>query len=440
MSIIFWGVTVLMLLLAIAILVLPLLKTRNSGSLAYKDSNLKINDEKIDELDVDLKEGRIDQVYYAQARDELDRELLIDIPAENQQTAALHYTNSAQRHPVLALVITVFVPALVMLLYLEIGMHSANDEAFVTAQQQPPQKQQPQKQLSVEEMAIRLETRINKNGGTAKEWTMLGRAHKHLGRYALAAKAFNVALETETENPQLMLEAAEMVALSNKRIFTPEASALVHKAYALEPDNMNALWFVGVAEYQNENYRQAIQHLVRMLPMVSKEQEVFRSVVGVIAKSREKLVAAGNEMPELEVLLDVKENSEKLARAVTTEENQPKAVASSLKVTVDVSSEARDIFDASDLVFIYAKAKQGPRMPLAVQRVALADLPVTVVLDDSMAMIEGMNISSFNQLEVSARVTKSGTAIAQSGDYIGRVDVDTGSNRELDIVIDTLVP
>jgi len=110
-------------------------------------------------------------------------------------------------------------------------------------------------------------------------------------------------------------------------------------------------------------------------------------------------------------------------------------------VMVDINAEARGNFAADDLVFVYAKAKQGPRMPLAAQRITLADLPATVVLDDSMAMVEGMNLSAFDDLVISARVTKSGAAIAQSGDYVGSVDVKSKTTTvEIDVVIDTLIP
>ena len=108
MNITFWILTVLMLLVAIGLLAFPLLKARQHSQLAYKESNLKINDEKIKELDLDLAEGRIDQLYYNAAREELDRELLIDIPDVSKENAALHYTNAASRHPALALVIALF--------------------------------------------------------------------------------------------------------------------------------------------------------------------------------------------------------------------------------------------------------------------------------------------------------------------------------------------
>lgn len=437
MSAIFLGVTVLMLLLAIAILVMPLLKARDVNTVAYKDSNLNINDQKLQELDADLKEGRIDQMLYAQAKEELDRELLIDIPAESVQAATLNYTARVTRHPALAILIIIFIPMVTLLVYWEIGMYEASDASFVASQQQGSQRPQ----LSIEEMADKLEAHIIENGGTVEEWQMLGRSHKLLGRYQLAANAFKAALETDVKNAQLMLEAAEMIALKNERVFNEEARALVLKAYSLEPDNMNVLWFTGVAEYQFKNYQLAIKYLLQMLPMAKQDEDVFKSVIGIIAQSRKELIDAGNEMPELETMLGIKQGEILSRLEAKPKDNATDDVTTSLKVSVRISDEARSKFMASDLVFVYAKAKQGPRMPLAVQRLTLADLPTTVILDDSMAMVEGMNLSAFEQLVVSARITKSGAAITQSGDYVGSVGVgDKLKEAVFDIVIDTVVP
>lgn len=446
MNILFWVLMVLMLLVAIVVLVYPLLKVRSSKSLAYKESNLKINEEKIRELDLDLKEGRIDQHFYKSAREELDRELLIDIPAVNKQNAALHYASVATRHPALAIMITIFVPMLALLLYLQLGMHSASEESFVASQQQS-QPQASQALPSVEEMTSKLEAHIEKNGGTVQEWTMLGRAHKYLGNYELAAKAFSVVLEKDSNNVEVMLEKAEMLALSNNQNFSPEARELVLKAYELAPDNANALWFAGVAEYQYGNYQQAIDHLVKLIPHAGGEEDVMKSIISIVAKSREQLIASGKEMPELDDLLGAQvmaaAGTAVAAPADPASSTTTSAAASmtSLTVTVDVSPEVRQKFDASDAIFVYAKAKQGPRMPLAVQRMTLSALPATVVLDDSMAMVDGMNLSAFDQLVVSARVTKSGSAISQSGDFIGQVDVvDKSAETAINVVIDTAVP
>ncbi len=463
MNITFWILMILMLLLAIGLLVYPILKVRQSSTIAYKDSNININDEKIKELDLDLKEGRIDQLFYKAAREELDRELLIDIPAESRENAGLHYAGAAKRQPTLALIITIFIPALVLLLYLQLGMHSASNEDFIASQKRPQQSASieggstKQPAASMEQLTQQLSARIEKDGGSTQDWMMLARAHKYLGQYGLAEKSFVAALQQDENNAQLMLELAEVMALSNNRQFSEASRDLVLKAYALEPNNANVLWFSGVAEYQFGNYRQAIDRLTALLPLASSEEDVVKSATAMIANSRQQLIAAGEEMPELEEMLGVSTLADagmtKAAPVVTSANATQTSVApaasatattgsiTSLSVTVNVSDEVRKKFNANDVIFVYAKAKQGPRMPLAAQRMTLAELPATVVLDDSMAMMEGMNLSAFEQLVVSARASKSGTAIAQSGDYIGSTDFENNKTQaSINIVIDTAVP
>lgn len=439
MNITFWVLTVLMLLLAIVLLVFPLLRVRQSSSVAYRDSNLKINDEKLKELDLDLKEGRIDQHFYKMAREELDRELLIDIPDVSRENAAQHYTNEARRHPALALVISVFVPMLALLLYLDMGMHNASEKASAVSVSQEASAQQP----SIEEMMRKLEEKIEKEGGTVDEWIMLGRSHKYLGNNQQAANAFAVALEQDVDNAHLMLERAEVLALSNDRVFTEEARALVLRAYELEPENPNSLWFIGVAEFQQGNYRQAIKHLVKLLPMAGGEEEVMKSIVTIVARSRQALLDAGEDVPELDEMLGLEQMqaNAQAAGAATVASADPAAPVTTLQVVVDIKDEVRSKFSESDVVFVYAKAKQGPRMPLAVARLTLGALPASVILDDTMAMVEGMNLSAFDQLVVSARISRSGSAIAQSGDYIGQLDVaDKSADVTLNVEIDTIVP
>ncbi len=435
MNIMFWGLMILMLLLAIGLLVFPLLKVRAKVAIAYKESNLRINEEKIMELDLDLEEGRIDQGFYNAAREELDRELLIDIPEESKSSAALHYTAAAERHPAMAILIALFVPMLVLLLYLDLGMHAASDEAQLA--HQPPSQQEP----SIEEMIVQLEQRIEAQGGSAEEWAMLGRAHKYKGDNEQAAKAFAVALENDSDNVQLMLESAEVLALSNNRAFNGESRTLVMKAYELDPENPNVLWFAGVAEFQAGEFRNAIAHLTKLLPMAGGEEDVMKSIIGIVAKSRQGLIDAGENVPTIEALLGVQARPAEVAVKADAPSITDAVASRSLQVTVNISDENRQKFGASNTVFVYAKAKQGPRMPLAAQRLTLAELPATVTLDESMAMVEGMNISAFDHLVVSARVSRSGSAIAQSGDYLGQFEVvDNKPETIVTINIDTVVP
>ena len=412
MNISFWGA--MLLLVAIAIVIFPLLRVRESKSVAYKASNVQLHEEKLNELNLDLQEGRIEQADYKIAKQELDRELLEDTPEESRETAALHYPGKAKTHPVLALVLAVFLPALSFLVYTQLGMHAASDQEIVSEQAEP----------SVEEMVVQLEQYLEANKGELKDWVMLGRTYKYLKRYGEAANAYAAATELEL-NPQVLLEHAEVLALMNGQKFNAEARDLVLKALEIAPDNVNTLWFAGVAEFQSGNHRQAIEYLLQLSAEAAQDPEVDRSVRFYIGKAREQLIAAGEEVASMDELLP-----------------SPEAKAQvSLKVAIDVSDEVRKNFKASDVVFVYAKALQGPKMPLAAKRMTLADLPANIVLDESMGMVEGMNLSAFNQVVVSARVSRAGTAIAQSGDYIGQVMVDdVAAAKVLTINIDSLVP
>ena len=437
MNILFWVLLLLMLLLAVVILIYPLLRVRRTESIAYKDSNLGLYDDKLAELEADLGEGRIDHEQYQQARVEIDRELLQDIPEESRETASLHYGAQLKRQPGLALMISVFLPMVALLVYMKLGMHAAStgvphSQVQARAQAQP-QSQQAGQAGSIEEMTRKLAERIQQQGGNLEEWTMLARAYKHMGQYAQSAEAFEQAVQMNP-SAQLMLEQAEAIALGNNQQFTPQARSLVMRALELEPDNLNVLWFAGVAEFQAGNYRSSIEHLSRLSEQAKQDPEIDRSLRLYIDKARSALLAAGEEVPGTDEIMGTTAASGDVATAVVA------GGEASLQVKVGVSDDVRSRFAAGDAVFVYAKAAAGPKMPLAVQRLTLEQLPATITLDDSMAMMEGMSMSAFGSVVVSARVTKTGSAIAKAGDYIGQSEVEDVTKAELvEIQIDTRV-
>lgn len=112
----------------------------------------------------------------------------------------------------------------------------------------------------------------------------------------------------------------------------------------------------------------------------------------------------------------------------------------SIKVAVKLSPALAGKAAAGDTVFIFARAAQGPKMPLAIVRKQVKDLPITVTLDDSMAMVPDMKMSSFPQLVIGARVSKSGDAIPKSGDLEGYAPpLQPGSVGPVEILIASAV-
>ena len=281
---------------------------------------------------------------------------------------------------------------------------------------------------SIEDATQKLAERLKQQGGSATEWTMLGRAYKHLGQYLQSAEAYDQAMK-QSPTARLMIEYSEALALANNQRFSPEARALVMRALELEPNNMNVLWFAGVAEFQEGNYRNSLEHLSRLSEHARQDPKMNRSLRIYIEKARNALVAAGEAVPPTDEILGTATASGDVANS-----------GGSFQVSIDVNEDVRSRFNAGDAVFVYAKATAGPKMPLVVQRLTLGQLPTTVTLNDSMAMMEGMNMSSVGSVVVSARVTTTGSAIAKAGDYIGEFKVDdVSATEQVNIRIDTLV-
>jgi len=114
--------------------------------------------------------------------------------------------------------------------------------------------------------------------------------------------------------------------------------------------------------------------------------------------------------------------------------------ATGLRGTVRISPQLKGKFDPEDTVFIYARAAEGPPMPLAVLRRRARELPAEFALDDSMAMAPGMTISAHARVVVTARVSKSGGATPQPGDLQGASAPVANDAGEVRVVIDRVVP
>ena len=108
----------------------------------------------------------------------------------------------------------------------------------------------------------------------------------------------------------------------------------------------------------------------------------------------------------------------------------------SIKVAVKLSPALAGKAAPGDTVFIFARAAQGPKMPLAIVRMQMKDLPTTVTLDDSMAMVPDMKMSSFPQLVIGARISKTGDAIPKPGDLEGYAPpLKAGAAGPVEVVI-----
>jgi cytochrome c-type biogenesis protein CcmH len=329
-------------------------------------------------------------------------------------------------------VLALLIPALAILLYRTVGEPRALDPVWrdavaATAPQTAGTEQAPDMQQAVAGLAERMKSEPDDLEG----WMLLGRAYKTMERFEPAREALANAYRLAPENPDVLVEYAEALVLaSESRRFQGEALELLTRAVELQPDSQRGLWLMGIAAYQAENYAQSVQVWERLLASLPAGAEPRAALEERIADARQRGgLDRGEGSTGSPRTGEANSGAEKpaaqseLATTVRGEpvEPSPRSEAQSspprLTVTVDIAPELKSKVGANDVLFVFARAAEGPRMPLAIQRLPAARLPVTVTLDDSTSMMPAMKLSLIPQVVVGARLSKSGQATPQSGDF-----------------------
>jgi cytochrome c-type biogenesis protein CcmH len=188
-----------------------------------------------------------------------------------------------------------------------------------------------------------------------------------------------------------------------------EPEQLIRRALEIDPKNLKALALAGTVAFERKEFKAAADYWQRMLPLVPPDSEDARSIRDNVEEAR-KLAGAGDA-----------------------------GLHAGIRGTVRISSKLRDKLGSDDVVFIYARAAEGPAMPLAVLRRRARELPVEFALDDSMAMAPGMALSAHPRVVITARISRSGNAKPEPGDLQGASKPVANDAKGVDVVIDAVV-
>ena len=417
---IFWGLACIMVIVALLFTLPWILRPGRQLETDLDAVNTEVIKAQLAELEADLNSGRLDQAQYLAAREDLERELLADL---SDNTAGAGASVKVRSGRWAALVLMLLIPGVTIGLYQVIG----TQEIIPLLAQGTPQPAPTPGAHSLEEMVERLAERLIEDPENAEGWMMLGRSYTSLQRFVDAAAAYATAHRLVGDNPGLLADYADALVMANGREFTDEAGALLLKALEAEPGNVKALWLTGHWKNQQGEYAEAVRYWQRAAEQLSPGGEDARVIAQQIREARGRL-APGEE---------VEEESVQVAASAAPAAAVDKAISVSVSLDPALAAGAA----AGDTVFIFARAVSGPRMPLAIVRKQVSDLPVTVTLDDSTAMAPSMKLSNFDAVAVGARVSKSGTAMPQSGDLQGLVaPVTPGSGETVELAIDSRIP
>ena len=366
-------------------------------------ANAKVYRDQIADLDREHQSGHISDSEWQQSRDELSLRLLEDTSAQDDPAAK-------QEKPALwtAVLVAVALPLSAIGMYMWVGEPDALNPMAV----QSTDKVDPTQLL---QMAENLAQKLNDKPDNLQGWVMLGRTYRTLEKFDASVQAYDRALKLSADD-DLKLERVEVLAMKSQGNFEGEPWNVIRDILQRDPQNYGALLLAGSASYSHEKYADALKYWQQARKPLAGDHPDVSSLDDAIASVQQKL-----GMPA------------QVAKGPSTQMNAAQPAASALSantsgaaingLTVSGQVSIAEVLKAkvkpSDVVFIYATPANGERMPLAIFKTTVAQLPLAFTLDDSTAMTPERKLSAAGEVLVKVRVSKSGNAMPQSGDLAG---------------------
>ena len=421
---VFWIVAVVIMATGLLMLAPPMLRPREGVEEDLNARNVSIAKERLAELEAEKAAGTLNEEEFEQAKAELEGNLIDDL--RDGDSAVFDHAPSKWT---LAAVLVV-VPLAAGVLYYNLGTPGMAGLSLAESNRQP-QADDPHgsgsgqaAKLTMAEMLVKLEQKLEQNPDNAEGWFVLGRSHMSEKNYAKAAWALEKAHKLLGDHPTVLVGLADALAMKAGGKVTGRSQELLKKALQINPKDTTALWLMGIAMEDQAKYKEAIGYWQRILDEKSEDTNTTAQLRSLIAEAKKKggLADADIAVPA---------------------QKKPVADAGGGEISVSVSLDDTLKQQASpkETLFIMAMAIDGPPMPLAVARLKVSDLPVEVKLNDAMAMMPELQLSKFAKVRVQARIAKSGKPTAQSGDLESEpVEAASSGSNSVKLVINRLVP
>jgi cytochrome c-type biogenesis protein CcmH len=422
-------IAALMVAFGLAWLLPPLLRKGTRKPVDRAAINLRILKDQLAELEIERTRGAIADEQYAATKADLQKRVLEETRAEPAAAAP----RVSRVGKATAVTVACVVPLAAALTYARFG----DPTAFDPLVRKGPEAAHQFSQDDLNAMTRRLAERLEKEPDNAGGWSTLARTYYQMGRFADAAAAFEKLVELVPDEASLWADYADALAMTQGRKIAGRPMELVTRALQLDPLQWKALAMAGTEAFDRQDYKSAAALWEKLQNSLPPDAPLKNQLAGSINEARSR---AG--MPPLAAASPPAKPSQaaKAAPAVPTE-RPADAVAAGARVsgTVSLADLLRDKVAPDDTVFIFARAAQGPRMPLALLRVAVKDLPKAFALDDTMAVAPQFKLSNFSEVVVGARVSKSGNAMPQSGDLQGESKPVQLGGSGIAVTIDSVV-
>ncbi|MEQ6340778.1 MAG: c-type cytochrome biogenesis protein CcmI [Gammaproteobacteria bacterium] len=428
---VFWIVAACFIIAALLFVLPPLLYRVDKDKKEVVEReviNTSIYRDQLAELERDLRNDMVEPEQYAQGRRELERRLLEDVTTQ-PGTAPLPVSVMPRSSRATAIVLGLALPLCAVLLYVKFGSPNALGPQPVASADATAAGQHSDAPEQIKAMIGKLIDRLKKNPQDPEGWAVLGRSLYALGRFDEATEAFSKSVAMVRTDAQLLADYADSMAMANGERLDEQSIALIREALKIDPNNQKALWLGGTADFEAGNFSSAVAHWERLLKLLPPNSDVSRTMAANIEEARGLASGKPPGMPAMSGNADAVPNDAGTA-----------APAATVSGMVNIAPALAAKSAPTDTVFIFARAAQGPRMPLAIMRAQVKDLPLSFTLDDSMAAMPTMKLSGVPEVVVGARISKSGDAMPRAGDLQGSSQVVKVGSSAVKVVIDSVVP
>jgi cytochrome c-type biogenesis protein CcmH len=399
--ILFLIIAVVLIGIGTTLLILPFFKSAkqdlSSIELPQSQTSLSILQENLSQLKVEHQMGQVTDEDFAKQQEELEKRTLDEVLSDPHQNIAIA-NNLVKRLP---LFLAIFIPLAVVGLYFITGNPNAID---------PPADPQEQQIL---QMAKQLEDRLKTDPNNAQGWVFLARTYGALNRLKDAKNAFNKALALDPKNSDTLADLADLVAYENKSM-NGQALDLIDQSLAANPKNPKALALKGTAAFEKGDYASAIKNWELAIPNLGPNEAAFAQGLNASIAEAKNLL--------------------KPNQVVAT--NPALTISGKVMITPGLQGQV----SPTDIVFIYAKAIEGPKLPLAIIKSTAGQLPTTFVLSDAQSMSPQFKLSQFKEVSLTARISKSGNAIPEKGDLIGYIPKLKIGEKNIQLIIQDVQP
>ncbi|MGL5048084.1 MAG: c-type cytochrome biogenesis protein CcmI [Shewanella sp.] len=411
----FWIFIALVMLVSLLLIWVPhfrqqkLLLTEEAG--VRKQTNLELFNERLLSLENELNEGLLEQAEFDDLKKELEISLLQDI----QHASDDSLVNKIKPKSILwPSIMSVCLIALSGYFYQQLGAFNdlsntqpANPHAGMTSAQIMAQRVQ------------MMEAQVKAEPENSQAWFTLGHAYISANQFDKAIVSFDKVIQLVGAHAELLGPKATAMYYQADQQMTPQVQALINESLAMDPQDPSTLLLVAMDAFFKADYNKAIKSWQTIID--SERPDVDRpQLMDAIATAKLRLNADTSAMPD--------DDAHKSA----------KTASKSVTIAISISPELASKAGPDDTIFVFARAVEGPKVPLAATKVSAKSLPVTIILDDTTGMGGDAKLSQTKNVEVIAVLSKHGDIKPQSGDIQGKIsNVAVGTSASL--VLDTQV-